>query len=271
LAQDPAVDVVYVATPHSEHLECALLAIAAGKHVLIEKPLALNATQARVIAKAAAEAHVTCMEAMWTRFLPHMARLRTLLDQGIIGPVTALMADHTQRLPSDPDHRINNLALGGGALLDLGVYPVSFAYDLFGSPQQIDVSFAALGPTGADQQVAGVFNYSGGTRAFWLAASDFQGPTRACVSGRDGRIELERIWYAPTTLKAWSHDGTLLDSFDGSTPGRGMQFQAREMERLIVASQLTSQIMPLYQSIEVMEAMDQVRAQIGVVYPADVA
>jgi predicted dehydrogenase len=269
LAEDPEVDVVYVATPHNLHLENALTAIEAGKHVLVEKALTINAQEAATLAAAAKRAGVVCMEAMWTRFLPHMVRLRELLDHGVIGQPVGLIADHTQRLPDHPAHRLNDLALGGGALLDLGVYPISFAYDLFGAPEQIEAVFGALRPTGADRQVSAVFSHGSGARTWWVAASDMRGANRACVLGTEGRVEIDPVWYTPTTMRAYGADGRLLDSFDGATPGRGMQHEAREMERLIEDGAVASSVMPLWQSVEIMETMDQIRAQIGVVYAAD--
>jgi predicted dehydrogenase len=269
LALDPGVDVVYVATPNNLHLECALTAIEAGKHVLVEKPLTLNAAQAQTLLEAATAAGVACMEAMWTRFLPHMVHLRQLLDQGLIGELEGLVADHTQKLPEDPRHRLNDLALGGGALLDLGVYPISFAYDLFGAPEVIEAPYGMLGPTGADKQVSAVFVHPGGQRSHWLAAANTRGPNRACVMGSEGRVEIESVWYMPTKTRVIGRDGAVLDCFDGATPGRGMQYQAREMEHLIQNDQATSQVMPLWQSVEIMETMDQIRARIGVVYPQD--
>jgi predicted dehydrogenase len=137
LVADPEVDAIYVATPHPMHAENALLAIAAGKHVLVEKPFTLNARQAAEVAEAARRAGVVVLEAMWTRFLPSMVRIREIIAAGTIGEVRTLIADHDQLLPSDPAHRINNPELGGGALLDLGVYPVSFAVDLFGAPTRV--------------------------------------------------------------------------------------------------------------------------------------
>jgi predicted dehydrogenase len=271
VAEDPEVDAVYVATPHTLHLRCALDAIEAGKAVLIEKPLAINAAEATTIASAAKQAEVACMEAMWTRFLPGMARLHTLLDQEVIGKPVGLIVDHTQRLPDNPSHRLNDLALGGGALLDLGVYPVSFAYDLFGAPEQIEAVSFLLRSTGADQRVSAVFNYGSGARAYWVAGSDLGGPNRACVIGSAGRIDFDPVWYRPTLMRAYGADGRLLDTFDGSVPGHGMQFEARELERLIQAGATTSPIMPLWQSVEIMETLDQIRARIGVVYAADAA
>jgi predicted dehydrogenase len=271
VAEDPEVGAVYVATPNHLHLECALMAIEAGKHVLVEKPLTLNASQAKTLAEAAKEAGVICMEAMWTRFLPTMTRLRALLDQGVIGRPTALIADHTQLLPTDPAHRVNDPALGGGALLDLGVYPISFAYDLFGAPDVIEAPFGALGPTGVDAQVSAVFSYASGARAYWVAASNLGGANRAQVIGAEGRVEFDPVWFTATTMRAYGADGQVLDAFDGKTQGRGMQFQAREIERLAEKGHLVSRIMPLWQSVEIMETMDQLRAAIGVVYPADAA
>ncbi|MDR0365287.1 MAG: Gfo/Idh/MocA family oxidoreductase [Bifidobacteriaceae bacterium] len=270
VATDPSVDIVYVATPHNLHLECALMAINAGKAVLVEKPLTMNAAQARIMEEAARAAGVACMEAMWTRFLPHMAHLREILDQGLIGRVTGLIVDHNQDLPRDPHHRINDPELGGGALLDLGIYPISFAYELFGQPNAIESPFGVLGPTGVDRQVSGVFTYGGPTPVtYWLTASDLRGPNRASVVGAEGRVDMDPVWYTPTQMRTYGADGVLLDTFNGATAGRGMQFEAREMERLVKERRLTSQIMPLSQSVEIMETLDQIRAAVGVVYPAD--
>ena len=129
LVADPDVDAIYVSTPHPFHAENALLALHAGKHVLIEKAFTLNAAEAREVVETAEAAGLVVMEAMWTRFLPHMARIREIIAAGTLGELRTLIADHNQDLPTDPQHRINNLALGGGALLDLGIYPVSFAFD----------------------------------------------------------------------------------------------------------------------------------------------
>ncbi|MDR1188148.1 MAG: Gfo/Idh/MocA family oxidoreductase [Bifidobacteriaceae bacterium] len=269
LVADPTVDIIYVATPHSHHLEGSLAAIEAGKHVLIEKPLTINAAEGRAIAKAAEQAGVTVMEAMWTRFLPHMIRLRELIAEGVLGELNGLVVDHTQKLSDDPRHRINDLAVGGGALLDLGVYPISFAYDLFGEPSGIEVKASSLGPTGADKAVTGEFAYPNGARALWVTASDTKGPNVAAVLGSKARADLAGVWYAPTQLRVSTTDGQTIETFDGSTAGRGMEYQAREMERLVRAGEPTSELMSLAQSIQIMETMDRIRAQIGVQYAAD--
>src|SRR6218665_741334 len=163
LTADPGVDAVYVATPHPLHADNALLALTAGKHVLVEKPFTLNAEQAQAVATRAAQTQLVVREAMWTRYLPHMVRVHEIIE------VRTLIANHTQLLSSDPAHRINAPELGGGALLDLGIYPVSFAWDLFGEPSSVRAA-ASFGTTGVDSQVVTVLTYSSGQVASLCAS-----------------------------------------------------------------------------------------------------
>lgn len=149
LAEDPTVDVVYVATPHPMHAEWTLAMIDAGKHVLVEKAFTMNRAEAEQIRDRARAKGVLVMEAMWTRYLPHMARIREIIAAGTLGELRGLIADHSQKLPSEPAHRINAPELGGGALLDLTIYPISFAFDLFGTPQTVQAQ-AVRGETGVD-------------------------------------------------------------------------------------------------------------------------
>ena len=137
LVADPDVDVIYVATPHPSHVADATLALNAGKHVLLEKPYTINAAEARVVADLARERGLVVLEAMWTRWMPHMIRLREIIAAGTLGDVRTVIVDHNQKLSQDPTHRLQDPALGGGALLDLGIYPVSFAWDIFGAPTSI--------------------------------------------------------------------------------------------------------------------------------------
>jgi predicted dehydrogenase len=266
LVADDGVDVVYVATPHPEHRANALLALDAGKHVLIEKPITLNAREAHDVADRAGALGLVAMEAMWTRFLPHMVRLREVLAEGAIGEVRALVADHTQRLSDDPTHRINALELGGGALLDLGVYPISFASSLFGAPTDISAT-ATFKETGADAQVATGFRYAGGQVASTLSSSVGRGPNVASVIGSEARIEIDSVWYTATGFRRYDRAGDLVETFAPAVEGRGMQFQAFEIERLVREGRAQSDVMPLTESIEIMATMDEVRRQIGLRYP----
>ena len=160
LVGDDRVDAVYVATPHPWHAEAALLAVRAGRHVLVEKPFTMDAHQARDVVAAARAAGVFCLEAMWTRFLPHSLRIRHLVADGAIGEPVSLTADVGQWFPPDPGHRLFAPALGGGALLDMGVYPVSWASMLLGRPSEVlavsDPAFTGVDATATLLVVSGI-------------------------------------------------------------------------------------------------------------------
>ena len=268
LAADPDVDIVYVSTPHPFHAANARLALEAGKHVLIEKPIALNAREAREIVDLAATKGLLVLEAMWTRFLPHMVRIREILATGTLGDVHTLIADHTQDLPDDPGHRVNSLALGGGALLDLGIYPLSFASALFGRPETILAS-ATFKSTGADAQVATILRYPGGQIAVTLSASDTTGPNTATILGTKGRIDIDSVWYSPTTFRVLNSANEVIETFTAAVNGRGMQYEAIEAEHLIRAGKVSSHILPAEESVAIMQTLDAVRAQIGLRYPGE--
>jgi predicted dehydrogenase len=268
LVADPSVDLIYVATPHPFHYPNARLALEAGKHVLVEKPFTLNAVQAQQLVSLAADKHLLVLEAMWTRWLPHMVRLREIVAAGTIGEVRSMSADHTQKLPDDPGHRLNALELGGGALLDLGIYPVSFASQLFGAPELIEAT-ATFKPTGADAQVATVFRYAGGQIATTYSASTTQGPNVAVVLGTEGRIEIDSVWYAASGLRVYDAAGTLTEDIRPPVEGRGMQFQAVEAERLVGEGRIASDILPPQETVTIMATLDEIRQRIGLRYPGE--
>ncbi|WOQ68997.1 Gfo/Idh/MocA family oxidoreductase [Microbacterium limosum] len=268
LLADPDVDIVYIATPHPMHAENALAAIRAGKHVLVEKPFALNAAEAAAIRDAAAARGVLAMEAMWTRYLPHMERVRELVGSGALGEIRALTADHTQKISADPAHRLNALDLGGGALLDLGVYPVSFAWDILGAPESV-VASARLGETGADTEVATIFTHSGGGISTSVTSSRAAGPNTAAVVGTEARIEIDRIWYTPTSFRVIAPDGTVRETYVSDVAGRGMQYQAIAAERLVAEGNLAGDVLPIDETVAIMGTLDDIRRRIGLVYPQE--
>ena len=276
LVADPDVDAIYIATPHPFHAANALLALRAGKHVLIEKAFTLNATEAREVVDTADRLGLVVMEAMWTRFLPHMVRIRQIIAEGLIGSVHTLIADHNQKLPTDPQHRINNPELGGGALLDLGIYPVSFAFDLFGSPDSITARAAATS-TGVDGQTAMLFSYDGGQQAVLQCALDAAGPNRATIIGESGYIDIEGVWYSPTNFTVFDSEHTVIERWVNTVTSRGMQFQSWEFERRIqevlssevAPGERAPQILSAHESVEIMQALDTVRQQIDLVYPSE--
>ncbi len=213
LVADPEVDVVYVATPHPRHHDDTALALRAGKHVLVEKPFTINAAEAQSLVDLAAERNLVILEAMWTRWLPHMVEVRKLIADGAIGDVRAVICDHTQKLSEDPAHRINALELGGGALLDLGVYPISFASDVLGDPTSIEAT-ATFKATGADAETGILLRYKGDRTATLFTASNTPGPNRAFVIGTEGGSKSIRSGTTPqpsgsmTPRASWSRPTT---------------------------------------------------------------
>ncbi|MET0713277.1 MAG: Gfo/Idh/MocA family oxidoreductase [Mycetocola sp.] len=268
LVADPEVDVIYVATPHPFHAAQALMALEAGKHVLVEKPFTLNAPEAEAVTARARELGLVVLEAMWTRFLPHMVRIREILAEGTLGELRSVIADHTQSLPSDPAHRINALELGGGALLDLGIYPISFASAVLGTPAQVTAS-ATFRDTGADASVGTIFTYSGDQIATTLSASNAHGPNVASVIGSEGRIDIDSVWYSASSFTVYNNANDVLESYTSNVVGRGMQFQALELERLVAAGELESDVLPHAETVSIMHTLDDIRRQIGLVYPGE--
>ena len=265
LVNDDNVDAIYVSTPHPFHHENALQALNAGKHVLVEKPFAMNAAQTREVVELAEKEGLVVLEAMWTRYLPHMVRIREILHAKKLGEIRTLIVDHLQDLPKDPKHRINDPALGGGALLDLGIYPVSFAFAVLGAPSKI-ISSGTMTATNVDAQVAMIFEYEN-ARALLSTALDARGPNTATITGTEGRIEIDSVWYNPTTFTRFDKDGAVVEQYDHAVVGRGMQYQAWELERLVAAGVTGNDILSPAESVQIMEALDTVRAQIGLTYP----
>lgn len=270
LTEDPEVDIIYVATPHPMHHEDARLALQNGKHVLVEKAFTVNRAEAEDLRSLAAEKGLLAMEAMWTRYLPHMVRLREVIASGTLGEIRSVSADHTQSLPTDPAHRINALSLGGGALLDLGIYPISFIWDVLGAPTQI-TAVGRLLDTGADAEVATIMTHAGGAISTSLSSSRTVGPNTAVVLGTEARIEIDRVWYTPTSFRVIAADGTVLEEYESRVEGRGMQYQAFAAEGAVAAGDIAGALLPLSiaESVEIMGALDEIRRQIGVVYPSE--
>lgn len=267
LVADPQVDAVYVASPHSEHRAHALLALEAGKHVLVEKSFTRNAAEAREVVDAARGAGLFAMEAMWTRFLPHVVALRGVIDRGEIGEVVTVIADHGQAFGHMPvTHRLHNPDLAGGALLDLGVYPVSFAHHVLGVPTTIQAT-GSLTPAGVDGQVSIVLGYGGRAQASLNTTLWSHTATTAVIGGTEGRIEVAGSFYAPSSFTVVREDGTRW-TYERPVDG-GFQYQAAEVARRVDEGVTESPVITLDDTLAVMETMDEIRRQVGVVYPGE--
>jgi predicted dehydrogenase len=267
LVADDAVDVVYVATPHTDHHASALLAIDAGKAVLVEKAFTVNASQARALVDAARSRGVFLMEAMWMRFLPHIRQVRSLVESGALGDIGQVVADHGQWFERDASSRLFDPALGGGALLDLGVYTVSFASMILGTPTRVTaVSDPAF--TGVDATTSIVLQHPDGAHASLTATLRAAGPTRAFVVGTDARVEIDSAFYAPTAFTLIGRDGSV-ERYDEPHEGGGLRHEAAEVMRCLREGRLESDGMPLDETVAIMETMDEVRRQIGLRYPGE--
>jgi predicted dehydrogenase len=265
LVADPHVDIVYIATTNNAHFANAKLALSSGKHVLLEKPFTLDAAQAMELVGISRSNNVFLMEAMWTRFLPNHSVLFEKLNQGLIGTPLYLFADHNQNLPKHSHQRLYDPALGGGSLLDLGVYPISLAHRLFGKPSRIQAS-AALMDGNIDESFGAIFEYSGGRQALLHSSIRTAGPVKAFILGDAGRIEMEKSFYEHSTFTVFDLEDNVLFEYEGNIEGRGMQYQALEVERCVTAGLNESPTMSLDETIQIMEVMDQIRSLTGIEY-----
>jgi len=269
LGADPEVDAVYIASPHSAHREHAVAMARAGKHVLIEKALARNLIEVNEIFDAARGAGVFAMEAMWTRHLPHIAAVRRWIADGRIGEVVTVVADHGQSLDLGPDHRLKAPELAGGALLDLGVYPVAFVVDLLGAPTSVHAAGHRT-ETGVDASVALTLGYPDPVFAQASCTLKVKTPTTAVVCGTGGRIELDGDFYGGTVARRLAPGKVreVVEEFDGRV-ANGFQFEIAEVARCVADGRVESERMRWDDSRAVMSVLDEARRQMGVRYPGE--
>ena len=265
LVADESVDAIYVATPHPAHKENVVLALNAGKPVLCEKPFAVNAQEAQEMVAAAVANNVALMEAMWSRFLPHYALVREIVASGILGKILTVHADHGQRLADQNIPRLVDPLLAGGALLDLGIYPVSFAHMILSNPTKITAS-GVLTDRGVDGQTSMIFDYSSGAQAILNTTMLEQTPCRAVVAGVNGRLEIDRVFYSPTSMRVTLFDGTV-KQYPNTYIGHGIREQAEEFKQLVLSGKQQNELLNWKDTVDIMKTLDTVRSQIGLRYP----
>lgn len=300
LLADPEVRVVYVGTPNQTHVGICLDALEAGKAVLCEKPLALSAREGRMIAERARSRRVFCMEAMWTRFLPAAGRLKELLAEGAIGTPRLITASIGFSILAEPTSRLLDLKQGGGALLDLGVYPISLGSFLFGPPTEA-VGIAGLAPTGVDAVNGFALAFENGARGVFSSALNVASTNEAVIHGSHGTIRIDDLFFRPRTLRVRRvepvrrRDGGEDQARGGAVAalkrsigpvmkrlvgrgerridlafvGNGYGHQAEEVGRCLRSGLVESPIMPLDESIRILEVMDSLRASWGVRYSGE--
>lgn len=266
LAADPEVDAVYVATPHSRHEKDTLAMLQAGKHVLCEKPFALNARQATRMAKEARRRGLFLMEAIWSRFLPSYRALVDVLGEGRIGEPQMVEADFGFRRPVDPDHRHFAAELGGGALLDLGIYPIQLSTFVLGPIARV-VADGSVGETGVDEVVTALLHHTGGGLGVVKAAIRVNMTCTARITGTEGMIELPAMMHCPDSLTVATLAGR--EQIDASYEGNGLRFEIDEVHRCLAAGRTESTVVPLDESIALATTLDTIRGELGVVYPGE--
>lgn len=259
------IDAVYVATPHPMHAPNTILALEHGKPVLCEKPFAVNARESSSMIATARNKDLLLVEAMWSRFLPHYRKLRELIQQGELGDIISIAADHGQNLPLPKYYRLHAPELAGGALLDLGIYPISFAYYLLGKPQSV-IAKAEFTPSGVDSQTSMIFRYDTGAHANLTTTLLAKTPCTATVVGTKGTIFIDGDFYTPTSMRLKKIDGTTVE-FPKQYEGHGLREQALEFASLLKDGKKESELMSHADTQSIMETMDEIRSQIDLYYP----
>ncbi len=256
------VDVVYVATPHPQHHALALAAIEAGVPVLVEKAFTATLAGAREVVSAARERGVFCMEAMWTRLQPAVVEARRLVEAGEIGEVLAVQADLGAHRDYDPASRLFDPALGGGAVLDLGVYVISFAQDFLGTPDRV-VASGTRYPNGTDASVTLHLAYDDGRGASLACGLTTESPGRAVIWGSGGSIELPPRFHHPTSLVV-RRNGQEAETVELPTRGRGYSHEIEEVGRCLAAGLTESPVVPLDDTLGVQWVMEETLSQLGI-------
>ncbi len=266
LVADPNVDAIYIGSPHHMHCEHTLLCLNAGKAVLCEKPFAINAREAKRMIDTARRKKVFLMEAMWSRFLPSVVKTRELVKAGAIGKVRMITGDFGFRAGIDPKGRLFNPAMGGGGLMDVGVYVVSLANMFLGETVKV-ASLAEMCRTGVDGQACAVMKYTGGELAMLATGVRTTTPAEARILGTDGYIEMHQPWWCNGKITVHNDKGP--KSFEPKKRGNGYQYQAEEVGKRLAARKLESKIMPWADSLATMKTMDAIRAEWPLQYPME--
>jgi predicted dehydrogenase len=258
---DDGVDVLYIATPHPQHRAVTLAALRAGKAVLVEKAFTVTPAATREIVELATETGVFAMEAMWTRFMPSIVRMRELVAAGAIGDVQAVQADLGVSAPVDPADRFYNPAIGGGALFDVGVYPISFAQMMLGTPDSVTAR-GTLAPSGVDVEEAVLLGYPDGRTASLFASLRCPTPGQARVFGTTGWIDVLPRFHHPATL-VLHRTGHEPETVTLPHTGGGYTHELREVTECVAAGRSQSAVMPLADTVTVQDVMGQVADQLG--------
>jgi predicted dehydrogenase len=264
LVSDPWVDIVYIATPHNLHYENTIMCLSHGKHVLCEKPFAVNSREVRGMIEKAKETDRFLMEALWTRFLPNLIKVKEMVDEGRIGRIKLLKADFGINIPYDPGHRLYNKQLIGGSLLDLGIYPLFLSLLMLGKPKTIS-AMAGIGNTGVDYNCSFSLGYEAPAMAVMYSSAITQTEITASIYGEKGTIVFDPWWFTPVPAKLITPEGKIIPVKEKSI-GNGYNYEAAELIRCLEKGKIQSDLMSWEDSILLIDTLDAIRKEIGLVY-----
>jgi scyllo-inositol 2-dehydrogenase (NADP+) len=265
LLTDPDVEVIYIGTPHNLHLENTLLALNNSKHVLCEKPLGVNAKEVSIMIEKAKEKNLFFMEALWSRFLPNIIKTKELVDSGVLGKINLLTAYFAFKSKYGPEHRQFNIDLCGGTVLDIGIYNIFLSLLLLGKPDSF-IADAVLSNQGGDNSCSYTFKYGKDLMAVMFSSFLVNTPTVAEIHGEKGKIFLEHLWFCPGKVKLILDDGKE-EIFEFDFKGNGYEFEAIEVANCILAGKTQSDLWSWNDSIRLINMLDAVRKECGIVYP----
>ncbi len=269
LLANPDVDAVYIATTHNFHYKNAKQVLEAGKHILCEKPFTVNSRELRSLISIAKSENLFMMEAMWTRFLPAIVQLRKWIEDGEIGEIKHIKASFGFSCPFDPSSRLYNIDLAGGALLDAGIYPLSFTNMLLKERPVEIKAIAEIGETGVDEQSSYILKYRNGAMGILNSAVNTPMPSSAEILGKKGRIFIPQQFLSATEVileKEGCEPITRIFNFD---PPKGFKFEIQAATDSILNGEKENKIMPLTDSLQLIEIIDEIKKQLGLVYAND--
>lgn len=267
LIEDKNVEVIYIATPHTLHYENTMRCLEAGKNVLCEKPLGMNSKQVSEMIRKAKEKGLFLMEALWTRFIPSYLKFREIALSGVIGDIKLIQSDFGYVAPENPEGRLLNKSLGGGALLDIGIYPVFLALDIAGNPDYISAE-GILNSDEIDETCGIIFKYSKNGIIADLNTTLFSNtPVESTVFGTRGNVKLNRMWHVPSSIVLQHEDG--YENFTFEKNGNGYEYEIMEVNQCLRNGKIQSESLNFEKSIEIHYILDNIRKQIGLVYDAD--
>ncbi len=264
LVSDDNIDIVYIATPHVFHAENTIMCLEAGKAVLCEKPFAMNSHQVEMMISKAKEKNLFLMEALWTRFLPTIRYIENFISSGNVGEVIQIHSDFGFKAIYDPESRLFNKKLGGGCLLDIGIYPVFISLLLLGYPDEI-VSSAIIGKTEVDESMSIIFKYNKG--AISLLSSTFKANTtcETIICGTEGMIKIHKMWHAPSYLTIIDSKGNNYD-VKFNYKGNGYEYEAQEVTNCLLNNLKESPSLSLSFSQKLITLLDNIRKHWGLEY-----